>query len=161
MPRPRGGDWLEDEMRKLREHGVTVLVSLLDREETAELELTREADLASSFGLIFHSLPIPDRDVPRNVNAFQHLVGQVHDHVSGGGSVAIHCRAGIGRSSILAASVLAQRGLPVGEAFNLLSACRGLQVPDTPAQRAWVEHFVATQSSRGSPSTDHRGISSG
>ena len=29
MPRPRGGDWLEDEIRGLKRFGVDILVSLL------------------------------------------------------------------------------------------------------------------------------------
>ena len=44
MPRPRGGDWLEDEIRSLRLEGVDVLVSLLTETEARELELDSERD---------------------------------------------------------------------------------------------------------------------
>ena len=39
LPRPRSGDWLEDEIRSLRGQGIDVLVSLLTPDETAELGL--------------------------------------------------------------------------------------------------------------------------
>ena len=39
LPRPRGGDWLADEIRSLRACGVDVLVSLLTGEEVGELDL--------------------------------------------------------------------------------------------------------------------------
>jgi len=35
MPRPRGGDWLEDELRDCRRQGVVTLVSLLTEEQRA------------------------------------------------------------------------------------------------------------------------------
>lgn len=37
--RPRGGDWLEDEMKAWRRLGVTTIVSLLTPEEERELGL--------------------------------------------------------------------------------------------------------------------------
>ncbi|MFT4110031.1 hypothetical protein, partial [Propionicimonas sp.] len=56
-----------------------------------------------------------------------------------GHGVAIHCRAGIGRSSVLAAAVLQLEGVPADEAWNLISHARGLPVPDTDAQRRFVD----------------------
>jgi hypothetical protein len=39
MPRPRGGDWLDDEIQSWRRSGVDVVVSLLTREEESDLNL--------------------------------------------------------------------------------------------------------------------------
>src|SRR2546430_4839831 len=44
--RPRGGDWLQDEIAGLHSAGVEVLVSLLEAEEERELQLRQEASLA-------------------------------------------------------------------------------------------------------------------
>src|SRR5215472_3508891 len=38
--RPRGGDWLEDELRSWREAGVDLSVSLLEPDEAAQLDLS-------------------------------------------------------------------------------------------------------------------------
>src|SRR4051812_19402842 len=42
MPRPRGGDWLEDEVRSWRAEGVDIAVSLLTPDETRDLDLEIE-----------------------------------------------------------------------------------------------------------------------
>ncbi len=42
MARPRGGDWLLDEVKALREAGVDVLASFLTPEEVIELDLREE-----------------------------------------------------------------------------------------------------------------------
>ncbi len=39
VPRPRGGDWLEDEVRAWRAAGIDVVVSLLTDDEVRELGL--------------------------------------------------------------------------------------------------------------------------
>ena len=61
MPRPRGGDWLEDEIQSLRLEGVDVLVSLLTEAEARELELDSEAELCRTSGIDYISFPIRDR----------------------------------------------------------------------------------------------------
>jgi hypothetical protein len=42
MPRPRGGDWLEDEVCDWREAGIDVVVSLLTTDEVGEFDLDAE-----------------------------------------------------------------------------------------------------------------------
>lgn len=64
MPRPHGGDWLEDEIRSLRSQGVDVLVSLLTPDEMAALDLTDVAGTCHLLGIQFLSFPIDDRSVP-------------------------------------------------------------------------------------------------
>ncbi len=64
MPRPRGGDWLEDEIRSWRNSGVDLVVSTLTKEEITELDLSREADLCRSNGMEFILFSIPDRGLP-------------------------------------------------------------------------------------------------
>ena len=45
MPRPRAGDWLDDEVAGWRAEGIDVIVSLLEAGEVRELGLRREAGL--------------------------------------------------------------------------------------------------------------------
>ena len=49
--RPRGGDWLETDLQRLKREGVDVLVSMLTPEEELELGLSREKELAARSGL--------------------------------------------------------------------------------------------------------------
>jgi protein-tyrosine phosphatase len=142
MARPRAGDWLEDEMKNLKAEGIDVVVSLLTRPEVIELGLECEAEACAAAGLQFRSLPIPDREVPpldANTRAF---LNALHFDLRDGRSVAIHCRMGIGRASLVAASVLRIGGVRGDEALTRIAAARGLPVPDTDQQRHWVTEFV-------------------
>lgn len=55
MPRPRGNDWLEDEIVSYKKSGVDVVVSLLERSEIYELEIEKEEFWCSGEGIIFLS----------------------------------------------------------------------------------------------------------
>lgn len=143
MPRPRGGDWLEDEVRSLQDSGAEIVVSLLENEEITELELEREQELCESWGLEFISFPIPDRDVPQSKSDTIKLVDTLSELTSKGRHIVIHCRQGIGRSSIIAAAILTSLGIPVEEAFDRIATARGRPVPDTREQRDWAVEFVS------------------
>lgn len=138
-PRPRGGEWLDDELSDFRRAGVEVVVSLLTPSEIRELNLTKEDAGCRAAGIGFLNFPIPDRDVPASRVAFMAFARDVYERISAGQSVLCHCRAGIGRSSMMVVALLALGGIPVGEAFARTTRARGREVPDTPEQRAWME----------------------
>jgi len=138
MPRPRGGDWLEDEVRSLREQGVDVVASLLTADEVEELRLEQEPALCRAAGLEFLSFPVEDRSVPSSAQDASRFALALHQRAAQGNSVVIHCRGGIGRSALVAALVLAAHGIPAEEAFEQVAEARGCAVPDTPEQRAWA-----------------------
>jgi protein-tyrosine phosphatase len=142
LPRPRGGDWLEDEVKSLRQAGVDVLVCLLTSEEMAELDITEEADCCSANGIQFVSFPITDRGVPASGPEALSTVQRLASMLAEGRSVAIHCRQGVGRSALIAACLLASLGETPDAAFERIAQARGCPVPDTPEQREWVKRFV-------------------
>lgn len=134
MARPRGEDCLGEDVRALAAAGVSVLVSLLTDDEMAEFGLTAEAETARAGGLEFYRLPTPDRRVPDLASGLA-LARTLRGHLEQGSGVAIHCRYGIGRSSTLAAMVLVLEGAQPEQALALISAARGMPVPDTGPQR--------------------------
>ena len=142
MARPRGGDWLGDEMNALRDAGVDVVVSMLMESEARELELATEPDAAQAAGLHFLALPTPDRGTPE-LEPFRRLVAELCEELGRGGHVVVHCRMGIGRASMVAAGVLMSQGLSGRSAWASVKEARGLEVPDTPEQKAWVEAAMA------------------
>lgn len=142
MPRPRAGDWLADEMASLQSLGVDAVVSLLTDDEIAELDLQHEPLICQDIGLAYVSFPINDRDVPTSVDDFLAFTNQLHDYLSDDCGVAIHCRMGIGRSSLVAACLLVKSGLSVTTAFASISRARGLDVPDTSVQIEWVQSIA-------------------
>lgn len=138
MPRPRGGDWLEDEIRSLKTSGVDVVASLLEREEISELDITGEQSFCEACGVSYLSFPIRDFGVPPSQRETLSFAGSLRERLREGKSVVIHCRQGIGRSSLMAACVLLLGGTCADEAFRRIEEARGRPVPDTPEQREWV-----------------------
>ena len=134
MARPRAGDWLEDEIAHWRREGVEIVVSLLERDEVDELGLGAEAPLCEQSGILHLSFPIPDRGIPDTADAMRFAA----DIAGRGRPTAIHCRAGIGRSSIMAAAVLICDGIDPAAALSVIQQARRLPVPDTDAQHDWV-----------------------
>jgi protein-tyrosine phosphatase len=142
MPRPRAGDWLEDEIRSLREDGVDVLVSLLEAHEVEELELGAEEATARAAGLEFLSHPIPDHDVPTSFEEAVAFLRTLVARLEAGKGVAIHCRAGIGRSATLAAGSLLLRGMAMADVLERMEQARGFPVPETPEQHEWLARLA-------------------
>jgi protein-tyrosine phosphatase len=108
----------------------------------AELGLSDEPRLCLSHGIEFVSFPIPDRGVPNSYGALNELVTPLVPKVKGGHLVAVHCRAGIGRSGVVAAGILLRSGVPFAQVFPALSRARGVAVPDTDAQADWVQAYA-------------------
>jgi len=144
VTRPRGGDWLEDEIAHIKRDGIDVLVSMLPEDEANELGLSSEATLCGVAGIIFKSFPITDRETPASTTAFKSFVEGFQSELRAGRSIAVHCRASIGRSSLLLASLLFAEGFQPEDAFTRLSKARGLKVPDNQEQVSWVERFAAS-----------------
>lgn len=140
-PRPRGEDWILDDLRLLKRARIDVVVSALTVAEAEELGLLEEGQHCQSAGLEFLSFPIEDRSVPPSFNEFDGLLNTLSEFLRKGRAVGVHCRAGIGRSSMIVASVLIRYGLSVDSAFRAIQEARGCSVPDTPEQRHWVERF--------------------
>jgi len=139
MPKPNGGKLLEDEIRLLKREGADVLVSLLTPAEEFDLGLEHERAACSGHGIRFRSFPIPDRDVPASTADFLKFIDTLHYDLLQGRSIVAHCRAGIGRSSLLLAALLRREGLSTDDAFRRITQARNALVPDTPAQLRWVE----------------------
>lgn len=144
VPRPRGGDWLADEVRSWRAAGLDIVTSLLTPDEAAEFELQQEATYCREEGLEFQSFPMPDYGVPRSRTGMMELVHTLAKALESGKNVGVHCRQGIGRSSVVVASLLVAAGEESDEAFRRIEKARGRPVPDTAEQREWVSENAST-----------------
>lgn len=150
MAMPRAEDWLEDELTRLRDDGVLTLVSCLERHEEAELGLDAEGRTWERLGGAFVSCPVPDRGVPGSTATLAALAEDLHQSATTHG-VVVHCRAGIGRATLVAVCVLEVHGLSVESALRRIESARGRPVPDTPAQVAWLAGFAGWRALQRSP----------
>lgn len=145
--RPRGGDWLGDEMRGWQENGVGAVLSLLTADEVSDLDLGAEPQAADLAGLKFRSLPIPDRQVPSSPSQVAPVLEEIDADLSAGKNAVIHCRQGVGRSGMIAACLLVLRGSDPASAVAAVEQARGTTVPETREQRHWIDLFASNLTS--------------
>jgi protein-tyrosine phosphatase len=139
MPRPRGDDWLEEEIIKFKKQNIGTWVSLLEQHEINELGLRNQQSLCSKHKLEYINFPIVDRSIPEKGNKIDSLIETLYQKAKTGNSVVIHCRMGIGRSSIIAGCILLKAGFKTDQILQKITSARGLKVPDTDQQIQWLK----------------------
>ena len=140
-PRPRGADWLDDELKAFRRAGIHVVVCLLTDDEMADLDLRKEPDLCRANAMQWISLPIEDRGVPTDMDETRIILAKAADALREGRNVLVHCRQGIGRAGMAAVGILSLLGVDPTAAIDLGSAARGQAIPETIQQREWALNF--------------------
>ena len=139
MAKPVSGEWIEEEFMGIANEGIKQIVSLLEVHESYDVGLQNEAKLAEKNNMAFISYPIKDRGLPKSVAEFSDFTKNIYSQIVEGYNTVIHCRAGIGRTGIVAAGVLLHCGFKPDEAFKHISIKRGVQVPDTDEQYNWIK----------------------
>lgn len=140
-PRPDAAA-LVDSVAAWKAAGVDSVLSLLDGEELRDLGLATEAAECRRQGLTYLNQPTVDFSVPTE-QALNRIAQTVMDRMRDGGTVLVHCRAGIGRSGMTACAVLIRQGNAAEAAIATVSDARGRSVPDTAEQAALLHRFAA------------------
>ena len=136
MPCPNGAS-LQDEIASYADAGINRIVSFLTKKDCDELGVTAEAQICADAEIAFQNFPIPDFGLP-DKDAFLNLVVQVAAFLRSGENVALHCRAGVGRSGMGCAAVLMAHGMTADAAIAQVSAARGVSIPDTMEQKRFI-----------------------
>ncbi|MBE7462120.1 MAG: dual specificity protein phosphatase family protein [Planctomycetes bacterium] len=144
MAHPYGAEFLPAQMEALRREGVQTVVSLLEPYDAEVLQLQDERPCCEGAGLRFLAFPIQDHGVPEDMAEARAFALKLKQEIDSGRSVAVHCFAGIGRATLMAACTLILLGLTADEALDRISAARGMRVPDTGEQEEWVRRFAET-----------------
>jgi protein-tyrosine phosphatase len=134
--------------------GITMVCSLLTSEEERELELTGEAEEVKARKIRFVSMPIADRQVPKSEAEVVETLKKIDAELVSGGNVLVHCRQGIGRTGLIASSLLVMKGWTAEDAVKMLTGIRGVRIPETEEQRVWIDRFAASVTA--SDSTLHK-----
>ncbi len=140
--RPRGGEWLADEIKSWHRAGVKVILSLLTPEENAAFDILTQPAESRTHGIAFISYPIYDRNVPDSDAEFHQMLLQLDSQLTAGRNVVLHCQQGVGRTGLVAACLLLTKGFSPEAAVRIISAARGRVIPDTQMQRQWIDRYA-------------------
>jgi hypothetical protein len=125
----------EDELPVLHIAGVRGIVSLLN--------IPSDAEVLRSAGFAFLCLPVPDGmpPTPEQVADCVEFVDSCH---RGGGAVAMHCEAGLGRTGAMLAAYLVAKGEAASAAIHRVRAVEPSAI-ETPAQIAFLHQLEASR----------------
>jgi len=132
-----GGQVLDDEWSAVAVAGVGAVVD-------CRAEGCDPVDVLDGHGIAFLHLPTPDASnfQPEQVSEG---VAWVEQQLADGRPTLIHCRAGKGRSVLIAAAVLTRRGFSADEALTIIRQRRPIVTP-TPGQIARLREFARSES---------------
>lgn len=139
----RFGPWdrdLDADLQRLREHHkVDRLVSLMQADEYDKLQIANLVDRARAHGIAVRRFPIRDVGAPpaRAMARFIRMIEAIVDDVRAGRTVVIHCRGGLGRTGLVAASCLVALGHEPDEAIRHVRSARPGAV-EVEEQERWV-----------------------
>ena len=143
MPRPNS-EWLTENIKYFKKLGVNLVISHLEHAEEIELGLSEERKILIEAGIDFISYPIKDRNLP-NLDEFKAFIENIYDRLINGENVAIHCRAGIGRTGVTSSCLLIKDGYKSNIAMDIVAAARGTPIPDTDAQFDFICEYTPTK----------------
>jgi protein-tyrosine phosphatase len=133
---------LQKDLARLRQHyGTDVLVTLLEAEDFAQLQIPDLLSEAQAQGMETRWFPIPDYGTPSSMQELIELVQFILVRAEQGQTIVIHCKAGLGRTGLVSAACLVALGCSVDGAFALVRKIRPGSV-ETPGQEAYVAEFA-------------------
>ncbi|MBE7377138.1 cyclin-dependent kinase inhibitor 3 family protein [Pseudomonas lopnurensis] len=126
----------------LQAAGAEALVTLMPHEELARNEVTQLPRLCTERGLEWIHLPVADEQVPLADfdSAWARSRARIAELLGSGRNVAIHCKGGSGRTGLIAARILIDRGVPRQDAIAAVQALRPKAIRH-PAHAGWIERF--------------------
>ena len=153
MARPRGGNSLEDEVLAWKQAGVSIVVSGLTDSEMRELKLKKQAELCREHGIQFKRFPIGNHGLPSSVEDWLQFISELRNSLTPETALVAHCYMGIGRASLIAASLMVAAGIEPDRAFLWISEARGITIPDSSEQRIWVVDCASALQKAGRPTS--------
>jgi len=127
---------LRDDLQVIRDWGASAIVSLIEEHEFSLLGVPDfEAQVSSTFRWLW--LPIPDGGVPDDEfeERWTDAGPELHGRLAAGERVLVHCRAGLGRTGLIASRLLVEAGMTPLQALNAVRRARPGTVQTLPQEQ--------------------------
>jgi len=137
------GVGLDVSIDHLAQADTKLLLTLMFDEEMERNDILMMPSLCEKLGIAWLQLPIVDDDAPRAEfeHAWRHFHQTILAIINSGGSVAIHCKGGTGRTGLVAAMILSCYGWPIEKIINAVQLARP-QALKNKIQLAYLQAFV-------------------
>ena len=134
---------LEADLALLASEGATDLITLAGEAERAKLGVDALPEAARAAGLSWREFPITDRTAPTagRQAEFDSLLDELLTDLAAGHRITIHCQAGLGRTGLLAASLLVRSGTSPDDAIALVRSARPGAI-ETAGQEAFIREVA-------------------
>lgn len=123
----------------VRDFAPALLVSMITAEEMAALDVSLPGPDLAAAGIEWEHFPVPDFGVPDagGEARWPGVSARIHAALKAGGRVVLHCRAGRGRTGMVALRLMVEAGEAPRAALARLRAARPGTV-ETEAQYRWA-----------------------
>lgn len=131
-PRPGLSRDLEDDLMALKKVNVDHLISLEEKDHYSPEAIERH-------GIRLFRMPVKDMHAP-GVEETMNMVMQMAETIGNKGTIAVHCRAGLGRTGTLLACFLVASGTEVEEAISQVR-CQDPRMIQSRVQEEFISEF--------------------
>jgi protein-tyrosine phosphatase len=144
MPCPgTKGPGLQASLEQLRDQGVKAIVTLITDEEMKEKNVTTLGTNAGELGIRWYHFSIEDDRVPDEnfATGWAEASPELHQVLKDGGKVAIHCMGGSGRTGMVTAHLLLEKGWELTQIVQIVKYLRP-GAYTAPGQLEYVESIA-------------------
>ncbi len=149
-----------DRLKQVLAAGITQFVDLTDATELPSYEALLPFATPSGRRVQYMRESIPDHGVPVSAVTMERIVATLRNAIDAGEVVYLHCRAGIGRSAMVAACYFVERGMSAEAALEALQKCwkqsaksqHWVCVPETEDQYEYIREWARRTGTQTAPS---------
>ncbi|MDI4652943.1 MULTISPECIES: dual specificity protein phosphatase family protein [Pseudoalteromonas] len=136
------GVGLSQSVADLKAAGAKAIITLMYDEELIKNGAQQLAIECEQAGLSWFQLPIVDDDAPSEAFslAFNKHLNEILAIIKSGGSVAVHCKGGSGRTGLVIGLLMHELGYAKNDIVNQVQAIRPKSLHN-PVQRSYFDNF--------------------
>lgn len=136
------GVGLSQSVADLKAAGAKAIITLMYDEELVKNGAQQLAIECEQAGLSWFQLPILDDDAPNEAFslAFNKHLNEILAIIKSGGSVAVHCKGGSGRTGLVIGLLMHELGYAKNDIVNQVQAIRPKSLHN-PVQRSYFDNF--------------------